>query len=61
MRLGLLTYEGYVPGEIGIGGGDYIRMDICLDCGQVQGEFPVAECLLPFEEGEPIDCGDDED
>lgn len=33
--------DGYVPSEIGIGGGDYIEFDYCLDCGQIQGNFPV--------------------
>jgi len=30
-------YEGYVPSDLGIGGSDYIEMEICLDCGKVQG------------------------
>ena len=30
-------YEGYVPNDLGIGGGDYIDIEICLDCGKVQG------------------------
>jgi hypothetical protein len=39
-------YEGYVPHDLGIGGGDDIEMDYCLDCGQIQGEFPVnPECF----------------
>lgn len=31
----------YVPSNIGIGGGDYIRFSWCLNCGQIQGEWPV--------------------
>jgi hypothetical protein len=23
------------------GGGDYVEFDLCLDCGQVQGKWPV--------------------
>ncbi len=34
---------GYVPDDLGIGGGDYIEFDYCLDCGQIQGHFPVAD------------------
>lgn len=34
-------FDGYVPNDIGIGGGDYIEMSWCLDCGQIQGEWPV--------------------
>ena len=35
------SYEGYVPSNINIGGDDYIEFDYCLDCGQIQGNFPV--------------------
>jgi len=36
------SYNGYVPREIGIGGGDFVEFDYCLDCGQIQGDsFPV--------------------
>ena len=35
--------EGYVVDEIGIGGGDYVEFDYCLDCGQMQGTFPITE------------------
>lgn len=41
------TYNGYVPDDIGIGEyGDYMRFTYCLDCGQIQGKFPLppAEC-----------------
>ena len=33
--------DGYVPEDIGIGGGDYIKFSYCADCGKVQGDFPV--------------------
>lgn len=36
--------DGYVPKGIGIGGGDYIKFNYCLDCGQIQGKFPVEKC-----------------
>jgi hypothetical protein len=32
--------DGYVPKGIGLGGGDYVKGDLCLDCGQLQGEWP---------------------
>lgn len=32
---------GYVPEGLGIGGGDYLRGDLCLNCGQMQGKWPV--------------------
>jgi len=48
------TYEneknGYVPDELGIGGGDHIEFDYCLECGQIQGSFPVMD--VEWEEDE---------
>lgn len=35
-----IEHEGYVPSDLGIGGGDYIDFRLCLDCGQMQGNFP---------------------
>lgn len=34
-------HDGYVPENIGIGGGDYVRIKYCIDCGQIQGTFPI--------------------
>jgi hypothetical protein len=34
-------YHGYVPRDLGIGGGDDVEFDYCLDCGQIQGRFPL--------------------
>jgi len=38
-------YDGYVIEGMGItdgdGYGDYVTFDYCLDCGQIQGTFPV--------------------
>lgn len=42
------SYEGYVPHNIGVGGGDYVEFEYCLKCGQIQGTFPVKftkDCL----------------
>lgn len=44
--------DGYVPHEFGIGGGDYIEIDLCIQCGTVQGEFPLAEPTEWLEEHE---------
>jgi hypothetical protein len=33
--------DGYVPRDLGIGGGDYIDFSYCLECGQLQGNFPL--------------------
>jgi hypothetical protein len=32
---------GYVPRDLGIGGGDDVQLTYCLDCGQIQGKFPL--------------------
>jgi hypothetical protein len=34
-------YDGYVPDWTKIGGGDYIEFKYCMECGQIQGEFPI--------------------
>jgi hypothetical protein len=34
------SHRGYVPDDMGIGGGDYVEFDYCLQCGQIQGRFP---------------------
>lgn len=33
--------DGYAPDVTNVCGGDYIYPDICLNCGKVQGKFPV--------------------
>lgn len=33
----MIEHDGYVPRDLGIGGGDYLDMTICLDCKQVVG------------------------
>lgn len=44
MRYQLEDYNGYVPDNIGIGGGDYVEFNYCLECGVIQGsQFPTAE------------------
>lgn len=35
------TTHDYVPSNLEIGGGDYIRFHFCLQCGSIQGKFPV--------------------
>jgi hypothetical protein len=43
IRIGNNSRDGYVPGGLNIGSGDYLEFDLCLDCGQHQGVFPVTE------------------
>lgn len=36
--------DGYVPDDIGLkDGGDYVDLDYCLECGQIQGEWPISD------------------
>lgn len=47
---------GYVPVDMGIGGMDYLEFDYCLECGQIQGDFPipdeVVQCKFAQEDDE---------
>jgi hypothetical protein len=38
--------NGYVPNDMGLGGGDYIEISLCMDCGQVQSVFPLPETRI---------------
>lgn len=59
------SFEGKVQSDIGIGGGDYIDFDFCLDCGQIQSVWPkpktIAESEIeelasaPFKKGDLIE------
>ena len=49
--------SGYVPEGIGVGAedsDDYVEFTYCLDCGQIQGEFPV----FPDAIRDCVDCGE---
>lgn len=43
--------DGYSPTDMGLKNsyGDYVEFNWCLDCGQIQGQWPVPTCEL--EEG----------
>lgn len=36
--------SGYVPKDMGVGGDDYVKISWCLDCGQIQGKWPLKQC-----------------
>lgn len=46
--------NGYVLGDLGVGEGDYLDFEVCLDCGQMQGEYPrpptIMETTLSLDE-----------
>jgi hypothetical protein len=43
VTIGKHEIDGYVPCDMGIGEGDDVELDYCLDCGQIQGTFPIKE------------------
>jgi len=47
---------GYVPFNVGVGGGnsDMLEFEYCLECGQIQGDFPITKSAVEevFEDGE---------
>jgi len=50
--------DGYLPGDMGIGGGDYIEFRFCLECGQIQSKFPRPPTEI--ETGEEADDEEEE-
>ena len=55
VQIGNNEHDGYVPIDMEIGGGDNIKFDYCLDCGKIQGTFPVPETKLEQSETEEED------
>lgn len=39
-------FSGYVPEDLGIGGGDDISLVLCLNCGQIQNWKPIPQDKL---------------
>ncbi len=35
--------DGYAPLVNNVCSGDYVDISVCLDCGKVQGKFPVED------------------
>jgi len=64
LTLGDLEIDNdYVPDDFGIGGGDYIRFDHCLDCGKIQGDFPldVTDLEMNSEESDDVEPPENEE
>jgi hypothetical protein len=58
VSMGDNEHEGYVPEDMGIGGGDDIVFKLCLDCGQIQGDkFPLPPTDLERNSNEDSDFG----
>lgn len=45
-QCGAKEVDGYVPDDLGIGGGDYLDFTHCLECGQIQGKWPLAKAKI---------------
>lgn len=48
--IGAHEYDGYVPKDMGIGGGDGCEFSYCLDCGQMQGTWALGPTDLEQKE-----------
>lgn len=48
-------HDGYVPEDMGIGGDDYVDFSFCLNCGTIEGDFPLPPCELEDNEEEDKD------
>lgn len=46
VHIGNHDHDGYVPGDLGLGSGDYLEGDLCGDCGKLQGKFPLKKTAL---------------
>lgn len=38
--------DGYLPRDLGIGGEDDMEITLCLECGQLQGEWPLPKSSI---------------
>jgi hypothetical protein len=46
-RFGNMEHNGYLPYIEGTDiGGDYASLDICMQCGMSQGEFPISDAVV---------------
>jgi len=52
VSIGAKELNDCVPRDMGIGHGDYVEFSYCLDCGQIQGEFPLEKTDLEGSEEE---------
>lgn len=58
VTIGGKEHQDYLPRDLGIGGGDYVQFQYCLDCGAIQGTFPLPPTELEAEKQMLCDeCG----
>lgn len=46
VTIGEKEHYGYVPSGMNVGSGDYLDFELCLNCGTVQGKWPVPQTEL---------------
>ena len=44
-----IEFSAYIPMDIGIGEDDEINFEYCLECGHIQGDFPMPTTELEDE------------
>jgi len=52
--------DGYVPDDMGIGGGSVVTLVYCMECGQMMGKFPLPVSEMEKDKvkaEEPLDKG----
>ena len=54
---GKIEYDGYVPSDLGIGGGDSVEIDLCCNCGTVQDFVPLTDAEIK----EALNVAEDDD
>ncbi len=42
-------YQSYVPMTLNIGGSDDVEMDICMECGTIQADWPISDKTIEEE------------
>ena len=53
--------DGYMPYIDNLGGGDDLGFSVCLECGQIQGKWPVGDPELEHEGNEEDDEDEDDE
>jgi len=41
LRMNGISHDGYMPHNLGLGGGDYLEFAVCLECARLQRTGPV--------------------
>lgn len=58
VSIGSHEHNGYVPDDMGVTDehsyGDYVNIRLCLDCGHVQGKWPLPTSAIEKGEGTPV-------